>query len=281
MPIIKRTLDAVYALRFIRLLIMDWTEMDAYKIGLIDQTGKRLRVAKTAEEKSAYTLFHRLVFNIKRLIQKLPGSLTRKLGSWASALYLIKEEFALDEQVIIEELKIDATVLKESLNDLELAQNHRYILKRDIPFKLLDEAYAASGSSVVVLESMGKHFGHTIYKAKHVLTNQNIFICSNDVNAKSQCEEFSVTTQDVAMPAFPLKTKDGSIYRRFIVPTKLFQKFDKGREKYERWNVFLDTTDPVQTEIMEFAKKYRDATIILQDASTGAMRAIKPNNSSK
>lgn len=281
MPIIKRTLDAIYALRFIRLLIMDWTSMDAFTMGLIDKNGKKIRKPKTAEEKSAYTLFHRLVFNIKRLIQRLPGSLTRKLASWASALYLIKEEFGLDEQVIIEELKIDATILKESLNDLELAQNHRYILKRDIPFKLLDEAYAASGSSVVVLESMGKHFGHTIYKAKHVLTNQIVFISSSDVQGELHLKEFSVTTQDIAMPAFPLRAKDGSIYRRFTVPTKLFQKFDKGREKYERWNVFLDTTDPVQTEIMEFVKKHPDALLILQDASTGAMRVVKPNNSSK
>ena len=63
-------------------------------MGIIDETGKKLRKAKGEEEKNIYTPFHRLVYNIKRLI---PGG---KIGSYASALYLIKEDGNLSEKSI-------------------------------------------------------------------------------------------------------------------------------------------------------------------------------------
>ena len=43
------------------------------------------------EKKSAYTPFIRLAANLKRLVAKLPGG-GSKLGSFASALFLIKEK---------------------------------------------------------------------------------------------------------------------------------------------------------------------------------------------
>lgn len=281
MGIFKRSIDAVYALRFLRLLILSWTSTDAYKLGIVDADGKKLKSPRTPEEKSAYTLFHRLVYNIKRLIQRLPGSLTRKLASWASALYLIKEHLQLDEKTILKELNIDPKDLNESLDEQKLAKNRRYTLNKDIPLIGVDEAYAAAGSSITISHSVGKHFGHTIYEATHNLTDEKVFVCPADIAQDMFIEEFSVTTQNVAMPAFPLRTQNGDIYRRFIVPTKLFQQFDKSRKKYQRWNLYLDVNDKLQTEIMEFGKKYRDATIILQDESTGAMRAFKPNSNSK
>ena len=72
---------------------MDWKDWDAYKLGLIDENGKRNKNVKmdTDEKKSAYTPFIRLAANIKRLVSKVPGGGTG-LGSFAAALYLIKED---------------------------------------------------------------------------------------------------------------------------------------------------------------------------------------------
>mgnify|MGYP007000237628 len=63
------------------------------KEGIIDENGKRDRNVKldTDDKRSAYTPFVRLVANIKRLVAKLPGG-GSKLGSFASALFLIKEK---------------------------------------------------------------------------------------------------------------------------------------------------------------------------------------------
>ena len=99
MGILKSAADTVYAFRFIRMMVMDWKSWDAYKEGVIDENGKRDRNVKidTDDKKSAYTPFVRLVANIKRLVAKLPGG-GSKLGSFASALYLVKEKANLSEK---------------------------------------------------------------------------------------------------------------------------------------------------------------------------------------
>ena len=91
---VKGVVDTVFVFRFVRMLVMRWKDTDAYKYGIIDEDGKVLRKANTLKdtvEKNAYTPFVRLVFNIKRLLEKLPFGKT-KLGSFAAALFLIKEQ---------------------------------------------------------------------------------------------------------------------------------------------------------------------------------------------
>ena len=61
---------------------------------------KRLKLKEqnktiSKEEKEAFTLFHRLIFNLKRLIQKLPGG-SSKLASYVAGLFLIKEEIDVE-----------------------------------------------------------------------------------------------------------------------------------------------------------------------------------------
>ena len=88
--VVSRTADLFYAFRFLKMLVTPWDKMPAYELELIDDKGKVIKKPKTNEEKSAYTVFHRLVFNIKRLLSKLPFGQT-KLASYATALFLIKE----------------------------------------------------------------------------------------------------------------------------------------------------------------------------------------------
>ena len=56
------------------------------------------------EKKSAYTPFIRLAANVKRLVAKIPGGGSR-LGSFASALYLIKEKYNLPFTLISDSKK--------------------------------------------------------------------------------------------------------------------------------------------------------------------------------
>ena len=99
MGLVKQAADLTYTFRFIRMLVMDWKSWDAYKLGIIDDEGKRNRKVSldTDEKKSAYTPFIRLAANIKRLVSKIPGG-GSKLGSFASALYLIKEKYNLSDK---------------------------------------------------------------------------------------------------------------------------------------------------------------------------------------
>lgn len=89
--------DLFVAYQFVKLLSTPWEETDAYKLGIIDEKGeilKRRRQLRTSEEKKAYTIFHTLVWNIKRILDKLPPSRTR-LGSFAASLWLLKEHYEI------------------------------------------------------------------------------------------------------------------------------------------------------------------------------------------
>ena len=62
MGVVKQAADLAYTFRFIRMLVMDWKNWDAYKLGIIDENGKRQRKVEidTDEKRSAYTPFIRL-----------------------------------------------------------------------------------------------------------------------------------------------------------------------------------------------------------------------------
>ena len=66
--------DFFYALRFLRLLTTPWKKTSAYELGIVDENGKKLKKPETSEEKSAYNVFHKLVYNLKRLLKKVSTS---------------------------------------------------------------------------------------------------------------------------------------------------------------------------------------------------------------
>ena len=80
--------------KFLKILTTPWENTDAFKLGIIDENGTILRKKRTLlkiEEKEAYTIMHRLVWKLKRLMEKVPFGKSR-LASYAAALWLIKEE---------------------------------------------------------------------------------------------------------------------------------------------------------------------------------------------
>jgi len=75
MGIVKRAADLAYTIRFVTLMSTPFESMDAYKLGIIDAEGKRLKSVKLDSDvkKSAYTPFIRLAVNVKRLLSNVPG----------------------------------------------------------------------------------------------------------------------------------------------------------------------------------------------------------------
>ena len=87
--------DTYITYRIITILTKPWEEQDAYEFGIIDDKGKVLRKArelKTSKEKNSYSILIRFIFNMKRLMEKIPGGKS-KIGSYAiAALVFLKEE---------------------------------------------------------------------------------------------------------------------------------------------------------------------------------------------
>ncbi len=94
--------DTYITYRIVKLMVTPWEKQEAYKFGIIDDEGKVLRKFKTlkdSKEKRSYTLLVRFVYNLKRLIEKLPGGKS-KMGSYAvAALVFLREEAEDDPEL--------------------------------------------------------------------------------------------------------------------------------------------------------------------------------------
>lgn len=196
MGIIKRAGDLVYTFRFLTLLTTPFDKTKAFEAGIIDADGKRLKDfnTNTMEDREAYknfyTPFHRLVFNVKRLMAKAPGGSSR-LASYAAALYLIKENYSVSEKKILKGLSdigIDSTDLLAEENQWFVLENNQlspgvYVLTNE---KIIDnvDMMVARGSKVKVAEDaypVGDIFGINIYEATHIRTNKKVYITSSEI----------------------------------------------------------------------------------------------------
>jgi len=89
----SRAIDLVITYRVIKLLVTPFEKQEAYKQGIIDKDGnilKKYRTLKTTKEKQSYTILHRFVFNLKRILKRV--GLGGRLGSFAVALALLLRE---------------------------------------------------------------------------------------------------------------------------------------------------------------------------------------------
>ena len=123
-------LDMYFVYKFAKFISMDWTDWEAYKLGIIDDKGNVIKKNRTmSAEKANYTFFHRLLRKLKQLMEKLPG-MKSKLGKAAAAYFLFKEELvkhgtnaeALDEAFL--DYCNDSLTLSESMQMETIMSNH-------------------------------------------------------------------------------------------------------------------------------------------------------------
>ncbi len=89
---VNQVVDTVIIFRILKKLVTPFNKTAAFKAGVIDKNGKILIKPgdRTADQKKTITLLDRMVFNLKRLLSKVPGGKTQ-LASYVAALALIKE----------------------------------------------------------------------------------------------------------------------------------------------------------------------------------------------
>jgi len=186
MGLLSRAGDLVYTLRFLRLLTTNFEDTNAYKLGLIDDKGAKLRKPQTSDEKSAYNIFHRLVFNLKKLLAKAPGG-SSKIASYAAALFLIKEKYNMSEESLERILKESGLEVIDILNESNtwfLSENKMlspgiYKVRNEKLLNSTCEELVSPKDKVRVSEDaypIGDVFGMDIYEATHVNTGQKIYV---------------------------------------------------------------------------------------------------------
>jgi hypothetical protein len=111
----NRAIDFLITYRIVKLLSTDFKNQEAFKFGIIDANGKVLRPSRTLNtqaELDSYTVLHRFVFNLKRIIAKF--GLKSSLSNFAVALaFILKENQELIKHKSLIESSI-ITYLKET-----------------------------------------------------------------------------------------------------------------------------------------------------------------------
>ena len=193
-----RAIDLFVAYRFLRILTTPWEDQDAFKFGIIDKDGKLLRkvnTLKTDEEKKSFTLLHRLVFNLKRILHKVP-LVKSKLGTYATALFLLKQSVVTDDE---ESSMIEKTFTNWLIdngyahpNDLEEAvigigenlPKGKYKLNQDI-FTDKSEIKGNKGDIVVAFSDVSptdEVLGQSIFKVVHQKSKEEIYVALEDLD---------------------------------------------------------------------------------------------------
>ena len=122
MGIIAGIGNIYFVYQFLKKLVTPFNKTKAFDLGIIDETGKilkRRRDLETSEEKDAYNLSDTLIWNVKKLMGKIPGGKSR-IASYAAALWLIKEQqdgYKITEEEL--ELQFFDQFEKMYNNDLE------------------------------------------------------------------------------------------------------------------------------------------------------------------
>jgi len=184
-----RIVDTLIIFRILKMLTTPWKKFDAYKYGLIDDKGMRIKEKKPdgTKEKSSYTLLHRLVFNLKRILNKVPFGKTA-FASYAVALLLLKEETHLDEDQMDElcekfyrhlksEGLLHPDMITETTNIPSLEVGHIYRLKRQLQEQNKKTYLPKSEVTIVAEHSMV--FGLTVYVG--FCENDRVLVTGDDL----------------------------------------------------------------------------------------------------
>ena len=204
-----RAIDLFVTYRFIKLLVTPFEKTPAYKLGIIDKDGARIippptkggirqtkpEPLRTIEEKNAYTILHKLVFNIKKIFGKVPG-LRTKLGTYAAALFLLKDTFkeSVDDPDVFEKefmkylkeqgYEIDDSISEEVIGFGEVLPKGEYVLVNDILNKEEEELSAKKGDKVVTYKDeapVDTVLGVEIFPVVHMKSQEEIYVSLEDI----------------------------------------------------------------------------------------------------
>ena len=203
-----RAIDLFVTYRFLKLLTTPFEKQDAFKLGIIDEKGNRIKKPKssqpavelnTTELKNSYTILHKLVFNIKKIFEKVPG-LRTKVGTYAAALFLLKDTFkeSVDDPDMFEkefikylkenDIELDNEISEEVIGFGEVLPKGEYVLAQDILNKEEEELSAKKGDKVIAYEDeapVDTVLGVEIFPVIHVNSQEKIYISLEDIKDDS------------------------------------------------------------------------------------------------
>ena len=194
-----RIVDTLIVFRILKMLTTPFNKMKAYKFGFIDKSGNRIKKIEnedgkmvpnepfTKAEKNSLTPLHRLVFNLKKIIEKVPFGKTQ-FASYAIALLLLKEEAELDDEQgeelyekfyrhLKEQELLTAETISESINVGKLIIGETYNVR--FPIKEQGEVIHQHKDQVLVHSEYEKIYGIQTYIG--FVNEERVILTADDV----------------------------------------------------------------------------------------------------
>jgi len=238
MSAITTGVDYYLAYQFLKKLTTPFNKTEAFKLGIIDKNGKVLRKRKelSSKERDSYKIMDTIAFNLKKLLQKLPGGKS-KIATIGAALFLMKEE----------------TIIKESFPQSSSFEYRRNSFEEE--FKQFINSQECYDS----LQGMAQYL-----KEEEV----QILLIPEDGPTVVTTGQAGLGTN----PPGPSRRFAGA--KVFKVPTTTFMRARLGKKKYARYRKILGEIDNGE-EIRQYClKNYKDP-IVLEDERTGAMLYLR------
>ena len=183
----SRVIDALVAYRVIKLLVTPFNKTKAFELGIIDEKGKvliRSKNIKNQEQRNAYTLLIRFVFNLKRILQKV--GIRGPLGSSAAAAFAFFKEQAGEQLSENAALDIEREMYKYITSDgfeFDLSENYGEPLTEGT-YKVKHDIYNDEGDVVININESIKFtntedciMGYDVFKYNGVyLTTEDLYV---------------------------------------------------------------------------------------------------------
>jgi len=138
----SRALDTVVGFRILKLLSTPIEKSKAFKLGIVNAQGKKLR-NPTGNEKNEYTFLNRFVYKIQFALMKSSDMNARRLLSFAAAMALLKEYKEEDDHVEI------TSLLELHMLDETVQQQARLLERKMLSFtNYMNEMNGVGGGAV-------------------------------------------------------------------------------------------------------------------------------------
>jgi hypothetical protein len=118
----SRFIDTVVAYRILRMLATPIERSDAFKLGIIDRDGEKIKDPVSQQELNAYSLLQRFVLKVQRALSRSPDRNSKRLLTFAAAMAILKEYTEEDEDnvdALLEVFMQDEDVIRQA----ELLEN--------------------------------------------------------------------------------------------------------------------------------------------------------------
>ena len=134
-------LDTIVAMRLLKLLTTPIEKSKAYKAGIVDKNGKKLRQPESSE-RNDYTFLDRFAFKIRHALTKSSDMQARRLLSFAAALALLREYKEEDDVVEV------GALLELYMQDENVQQNAKLLEHNTLSFRQFNEMMGVGGGAI-------------------------------------------------------------------------------------------------------------------------------------